>query len=474
MVGLLCAAGVGAARGDSFTGAGWAVRFNRPDQTTVYSSVGMEEYVLREALLARIDALRSNDWGCLATYTFSGNTAELGAAGPILAAVSNALGRGARMGFVADYGVDITNNYGTGTSLTRLAARAGNALALSQAPSDGGIMHDKVGVFWQRGSTQGWVVAGSWNFTGGASSQQWNLMAEIQDNALAGAYSNEMREMLSGRFHGSAAKSHAHDGRRFRLAGMERDGWVRFGPHPDGAVGGSNALTDVVAAIDAATNEIVFALNKLTCPEVVAALIRACDRGVAVVGTIPKSDRAAPSGDSYASYRALVEPTNYATANRAWMLDAYTTEARATYDETNRDLTHAKCMAIDARGAAPLAILGSANWTASGLLATNQNDENVLFLPHGGIAAAVVAQFDAMTDGTVPWCRLRSQGASSPLLLTCWLPNTNGHELVAADRVSDVAVWTNGAQRLAATRGFQSIPLARDAERRFYRIRPVP
>ena len=474
MLGALCGAAlVRAAPADSYTGATWAVRFNRPDQTTLYSSVGKEEYVLREALLARIEALRSNDWGCLATYMFSGNTAELGAAGPILAAMSNALARGAKLGFVADNGVDITNNYGTGTSLTRLSTRAGNKLSLSRAPSDAGIMHDKVGVFWYRTATQAWVLSGSWNFTGGASSQQWNVLTEIQDNGLAAAYSNEMRELLSGRFHAAAAKSHAHDGTRFRLAGMDRDGWVRFAPYPDGLAGGSNALTDVVSAIDAATNEIVFALNKLTLPDVVAALIRACDRGVTVNGTISKSDRLA-GGDSYDMYQALAEPTNYATANHALLYDAYLTAAKATYDATNADLTHAKYLVIDPAGARPLVIQGSANWTWSALQSTNSNDENVQFLPHGGIAAAFAAQFDAMTDGRIPWCRLRSGGTSSTSRLTYWLPYAGAYELVRTTNLFDLATWTNRDALLSAARGTFSLSLTNAAARRFYRIRPVP
>ena len=468
--GLLC----GAAQADSYTGADWAVRFNRPDQTTLYASMGREEYAIREAFLARIDALTNNDWACLATYSFSGNTAELGAAGPILAAMSNALARGAQLGFVADKYVDVTNHYWPGISLTGLSTRAGNRLALARAPADGGIMHDKVGVFWYRAATQAWVLSGSWNFTGGASSYQWNVLTEIQDNDLAAAYSNEMREMLAGRFHANPAKSHAHDGARFQIADMWTNGWVRFGPYPDGSAGGSNALTNVVAAIDAATNEIVFALNKLTRPEVAAALVRACDRGVVVHGTVPKSDRLVATNDSYAIWRTLAEPTNYATANRAFLYDAYTTEWRKAYDAGESDLTHTKYLVVDPDGARPLAIQGSANWTDSALASTNSNDENVQFLPHGGIAKALAAQFDAMTDGTVPWCGLSSTGLSATVRFTCWLPYANAHEVVYATNVPSLAAWTNWATNLPAARGIHTLLLPRDAARRFYRIRLVP
>ena len=471
-VGWVCAEVCGAAWADSYTGAGWAVRFNRPDQTTTTSSIGTDEFVIRDAFLARINALASNDWACLATYTFSGNSEALGAAGPILAAMSNALARGAKLGFVADNGVDTTSNCWPGVSLASLSTRPGNALALSRAPVDWGIMHNKVGVFGYRAATQAWVLSGSWNFTGGASSYQWNILTELQNNTLAAAYSNEMRELLAGRFHASASKSHAHDGTRFRLAGMPTNGWVRFGPYPDGTAGGSNALTDIVKAIDAATNEIVFALNKLTLPEVAEALIRACNRGVVVNGTIPKSDRLA-GGDSYEMYQMLIQPTNYTTANRALMYDAYTTAWKATYDATNIDLTHAKYLVIDPDGTLPLVIQGSANWTASALSLTNSNDENVQFLPHGDMAKAFVKQFDVMTDGTIPWCALRSGGSSTTARLTYWLPYPNTYELVHTTNVFD-AKWTNRVQLLPSARGTNSLALSRGVTRRYYRIQSVP
>lgn len=469
------AAWAGAARADSFAGADWAVRFNRPDQTTTTTSVWPDEYVIRDAFLARIDALASNDWGCLATYTFSGPSAAAGAAGPILLAMSNALARGVKLAFVADNGVNIASNYWPGISLTGLASRAGNKLDLSRAPVDWGIMHNKVGVFWYRAATQAWVLSASWNFTGGASSFQWNVLAELRNRELAAAYSNEMREMLSGRFHANTNKSHAHDGARFRLADMWTNGWVRFGPYPDKTYGGSNALTDVVAAIDAATNEIVFALNKLTRPDVANALIRACDRGVTVHGAFTRSDLVATNPlSSYPIYARLQEPTNYATANRVFLYDAYASAKRIAYDSGESDLVHAKYMTIDPRGAAPLAIHGSANWTEAALVDDGSNDENVLFLPHAGIAQAFAAQFNAMTDGTEPWCRLESGGDAAAGRLAYWLPYAARYELVFTTNVLDPGTWTNRVQELSPSRGTNAVTTMYPANRGFYRIRAIP
>ncbi len=476
MAWVLCgAAAGGAARADGHAGADWAVHFNLPDQTTSATSLWTNEYAIRDALLARIEALDSGDWACLSTFTFSGNSASAGAAGPILAAVSNALARGAKLGFVVDNGVDVTSNYWPGVSLGSLAARPGNALELSRAPADSGIMHDKIGVFWSPAEQKAWVLAGSWNFTGGASSQQWNIFTEIQNNALGGAYSNELRELLAGRFHSNTNKSHAHDRTPFHLADMAPgvDGWVRFAPYPDGKYGGTNALTDIVNAIDSAQEEVFFALNKLTRPNVVEALVRACNRGVVVHGVIPKSDRSSPGQDSYEMYQLLLHSTNYATRNRARMYEAYYNAARTRADNNNRDLVHAKYMLIDPRGANPLVIQGSANWTASALVLTSSNDENVQFLPHRGIAEAFLAQFAAMTDGLEPWCALRAAGASA--WVDYWLPETNAHELVFTDDLGlPPSAWTNRAQLLPAGRGTNAVPVALDAPRRFFRLRPAP
>ncbi len=473
MAGVLCgvAAG-GAARGDSYTGATWAVHFNLPDQTTSAGSIGPDEFVIRNALLARIDALASNDWGCLATFTFSGNSAAGGAAGPILNAVSNALARGARMAFVVDNGVDVTSNFWPGVSLLSLSTRAGNKLELSRAPADSGIMHDKVGLFWHRASQKAWVMAGSWNFTGGASSQQWNILTEIQNNALGGAYSNEMRELLSGRFHSNTNKSHAHDGTRFLAADMTNDGWVRFAPYPDGKYGGTNALTDITNAIDSAQEEIFFGLNKLSRLQVADALIRACNRGVVVHGVIPKSDRSLPGQDSYEVYQTLLNSTNYTTRNRVRMYEAYYDAARTRYDNNNRDLVHAKYMVIDPRGARPLVIQGSANWTASALVLTSSNDENVQFLPSRLMAEAFRMHFAAMTDGMEPWCALRLAGTAT--WMDYWLPESLPFELVATTNLMAPATWTNRVAGLASLRGTNMVPVARDRVREFYRIRSTP
>ncbi len=466
----ILSAGPPSARAGTVTGADWIVRFNLPDQTTSYKTVGPDEFVIRDAWLARIDALKKGDWACLSTYTFSGPSESAGAAGPILGAISNALARGASVGFVAANGVDVASNFWPGCSLKSLSSRKSNPLKLSRAPS-GGIMHDKLGVFWYKTSKERWVLSGSWNYTGGASSQQWNILAEIRNDKLAAAVSNELSQMLGGLFHANPAKSHAPDGTRFRLSGAKADSWVRFAPYPDGAYGGDNALRDITNAIAAATTDIYFSLNKLTRQDVVDQLVRACNRGVTVHGVIPKSDRLYPGSDSYAMYTNLLHSPAYTTANRVLLYDAFYAADRTSYDNNNRDLVHTKYMVIDPLGPKPLVIHGSANWTASALVLTSANDENVLFLSHPGIAAAFLAQFAAETDGMNPRLLSMAPRKDGALDIAYWLPPLPVASLpksLAASPSLASPKWV-AVSNLTATPGTHTlaIPAATNAARYF-------
>lgn len=467
-MGLLGGTGL---RADSYTGQTWAVRFNQPDQSTAVSSAKPEEFLIRDRWISRLNAMEAGDWACLSTYTFSGPSLKVGAAGPILVAVSNALARGVKVGFVTDYNVNVSSNFATGCSLTSLARRAGNALQLSVSPK-GGIMHNKLGVFWDASAREGWVISGSWNFTGGASSQQWNILTEIQNAALVTACSNELSQLLAGHFHADATKSHAWDGATFVLE-SNRTGWVRFSPYPDGKYGGNNALTDITNRIAAARDEIFFGLNKLTRQGVAAELVKACNRGVVVHGVVPKSDCGSASGDSYAVCEFLRCPTNYTTDNRVRLYEAYTSVAHTSYDNFNRDLVHAKYMLIDPRGAEPWVIQGSANWTASALVQTASNDENVQFIPHAGMARALMNQFALMSDGMLPWCELVPGMVNGGLCLDLkyWIPSDGSWVVAVSDDVNAPERWqVEEDVGLPSTRGLGRVGVSIGGARKFFRI----
>ncbi len=389
------------AAGDVITGADWRVVFNHPDQTTTLTSIGANEFDIREAFVERIEALGAGDQGYLATYTLTGGYEANGAAGPILTAVSNALARGAYMGFAVGSGVDLAEEFQPGCSLDSLSRRPGNALEVARAPSKG-IMHHKIGVFFYNGTGEGRLLTASWNFTAWASSRQWNILADFSSRDLALAYSNELRQLLNGYFHSNPAKSRVpHDKAAFRTAAAGEDGWVRFAPYPSGRTGGDNAQTEITNRIARARQSIWFALNKQTRAVVTDQLIAACDRGVAVHGVIPRSDRDTASAASYGQFQRMLDASAYATTNRIQLHEAYyKSTSTEDFDNGLSDLVHCKYMVIDPFGESPWVIHGSANWTLTALATTNtptSNDENILFIPDGGIARAFLAQFEAMT-----------------------------------------------------------------------------
>lgn len=450
----------------SVTGADWIVHYNLPDQNAFAVSAG--EYEIRDALLRRIDALQAGDDATLATYSFSGNTAGSGAAGPILQAMSNALARGAVLRFAADKQVDVTSNFWPGVSLTGLAGRASNPLVLSRDDSPAGtILHDKLGVF-RYGTTSRWVFVTSWNFTGGASIYQWNIALEIRNDVLHAAYSNELRELLEGRFHDHADKSHAHDGTRFRLAGSWGDGWVRFAPYPDGTTGGTNAQTDILLAISNAQEEIVFGLNKLTRPLIAQALVKAADRGVRIHGSIPKSDWAATNDDSYWVYSYLTNLTNYASANVVNLVTPYSKADGSALDSGETDLVHEKYMVIDPWGAEPVTIHGSANWTDSALVSTSANDENVVFVKHAAIARLFYSQYKRMTglwqDRDDWWCEIARD--ADGLRVSSWITDTNAYVLEEGTAVGE---WTSIVAGSTGRVTVISAPAGSAGPRAFYR-----
>ncbi|HNR94433.1 MAG TPA: phospholipase D-like domain-containing protein [Kiritimatiellia bacterium] len=430
------------AAADSISGGAWTVIFNLPDQT--YSTTSdPEEWAIRDALLDRINALQNGHQAALATYTFSAGTT----AGLILNAISAALARGASVSFVTDPYVDTAALFDGTNSLAILAARPVNPLVLVQDDSsDYPVMHHKLGLF-DYGGTNRQVFAASWNFTTAAGSAQWNIALLAQNPLLYSIYTNEMRELLAGRFHDHSTKSHAHDGMTFRLDPGDEESWVRFAPYPE-SYGGNNAARDITNAIAQAQEQIVFTLNKLTLSSIAQQLIAAADRGVRIHGVMPRSDTD-PGEDSRSIYTNLLYAPNYATTNRVHMLTAYSKEDYSALDSGESDLIHSKYMVIDPFGENPMLIHGSANWTATALVYTNGNDENVMFIRNAKAARAFYAHFKRVTGAFMNegdfWCEI-----SSPQSVEFWTTDTNRFVLeTAASPSLPWASWkTNDGGRI--------------------------
>lgn len=439
----------------SITGANWIVHYNLPDQVSSSASPG--EYNIRDALLRRIDSLQSGDQAYLATFTFSGNTEENGAAGPILKSVSNALARGAAITFVVDRGVNITTNYLSSFSLQSLASLPVNPLNLVVDNSASGIMHNKLGIF-RLGGTNFWSLVTSWNFTGGASINQWNMALEIQNQELFIAYTNEMAQFMAGYFHASTNKSHAHDRSTFRLPGDWGTNWVRFAPYPHATT--NNALVDILNVISNAKHEIVFGLNKITRTSVSRALIDAVNRGVIVHGAIPLSDRNSTNKDSYAVFTNLTDLVRYTNGSEVVMLLPFDKANGTAYDDGGADLIHAKYMIVDPWTDEGMVIHGSANWTDSALASTSANDENVLFIRHAGIARAFYQHFRRMngissTNEHVWFAGVRATPA--PPEFAFWPIGTNPVVVEVSSQLANSTAWV--AAYTAGPGGRFSLPV---------------
>ena len=368
----------------------WAVYYNLPQQSssgTVYPG----QFVIRDALIARIDRLQSGHTATLSTFTFSANEG----AGAIINALTGALDRGAEVRFIADDAAAVDVQYGGTNTLRKLSARTVNPLTLVVDDDAGGIMHHKFCLF-DYGGTDQWVFTASWNFTLAASSSQWNIALELRSPVLYRAYMDEAAELLAGRFHDHTDKSHAHDKTPFELDGSQGTHFVRFAPYPDALLNGNNAETDILDLIAQSENEIVFALNKLNRFSIRNALTAAANRGIRITGVIPASDTA-PGGVSAEIYGYLTDPSNYTTTNTVRFLTAHATADFSTADRGEPDLVHAKYMVIDPGRTNAVVIHGSANWTAGGLASTSYNDENTLVLRHPEIAEKFHEHFRRMT-----------------------------------------------------------------------------
>lgn len=378
------------------TGSDWVVAYSLPTQT---EDSGLEgEFAIRDQLVNQIDRLSAGNRGALATFTLSGNCMETGAAGPILKSISAALDRGASFQFVVDSMIKRSKEFGPGLSLNALARRRNNPMNLSVAPR-GTLMHHKAAIF-DYGEGDQWSFVGSGNFTGAANTRQWNIAVLIRNADLFDAFAAEMAEFGARRF--GKNKRFDHDRTNFRLQDSWGTCWVRFGPYPGAATGSVHAETDILRLIASAEEEIVFAMHRFNRPPLRRALVAAADRGIRVTGVIPESDRGTgPFAISRKTAAYLLNPANYTGTNRVHLLPARASAIGTEWDSGQQDLVHLKCALIDPNGRRPFVIHGAANWTVSGLISPDANDESILFLRHAGIAQAFLEQFQRMT-GTTP------------------------------------------------------------------------
>ncbi len=233
-----------------------------------------------------------------------------------------------------------------------------------------GLMHNKFVVVDAYGGVPEsvWVWTGSWNPSLPGTNDDYQNAIEIQDPALAGAYTVEFNEMW-----GSATE--VPDAAASRFGARKTDNT----PHHF-VIGGrpvacyfspsDHATARIIDAIATANHSFHFALLTFTRSDIAGAILQRQAPGFSLHGVMDNRD------DSGSRYDYLVSQG---------------VDIRL---KTGSGLLHHKYAVIDAGFPAsqPMVITGSHNWSNA---AENTNNENTLIIEDAGLAMHYVQEFAA-------------------------------------------------------------------------------
>jgi phosphatidylserine/phosphatidylglycerophosphate/cardiolipin synthase-like enzyme len=234
-----------------------------------------------------------------------------------------------------------------------------------------GLMHNKFAVIDGRGGAAEsvWVWTGSWNPTDPGTNDDFQNSIEIQDQALAGAYTIEFNEMWGSstdtpsasvsRFGADKLDNTPH---RFVIGGRSIECY--FSPSD-----GTNA--HILATLDAAQHSIGFELLTVTRTDLSAALVAQKNAGVKVRGDM---DNSSDTGSQY----------SYLVANGV----------DVALKSGVSGLLHHKYCIVDAEnpGWDAITLTGSHNWSSS---AEASNNENTLIVHDPDVTNQYLQEFSA-------------------------------------------------------------------------------
>ena len=337
------------------------VYFNKSVNTDLarpQPALGNQDLVSR--VLARItNARRSID---VALYSLSSTPGD-----NIATALVGAKNRGVKVRVICEYDNKNTNAFNS---------IIGNGVPLIDDRFDAvnfgaGLMHNKFFVIDGRnGAPESvWVWTGSWNPTDPGTNNDYQNAVEIQDAALAGAYTREFNEMWgsstdipnasSSRFGARKTDNTPH---RFIIGGKSVECY--FSP--------SDRMTShIISTINAAQHSVGFALLTLTRTDIRSALIAQKTGGRKVRGIL---DNNTDSGSQYNNLLAggvdvrLKSGTGFLFHHKYGIFDAE--------DPIWNSVT----------------ITGSHNWTSS---AENSNNENTLIIQDAVVTNQYLQEFAA-------------------------------------------------------------------------------
>jgi len=237
---------------------------------------------------------------------------------------------------------------------------------ISKRPNINGIMHNKFFVFDGRDTdvTNDWVWTGSWNVSGDESA--WlNNVVEINDYALAQAYTKEFEEMWGSNTdtpNSSAAKfgpaKSDNTPHFFTIGGREVQ--LYFSPT-------DQTNSKIKNTLSTADSSLFFALLSFTRSDLASEIVARKNNGAVARGII---DNVNDSGSQYLFLKSNIEAFDYnlgATLHHKYGI------VDASYPSSN-----------------PFVITGSHNWSNS---AEQDNDENTLIIKDIFIANQFMQEF---------------------------------------------------------------------------------
>lgn len=325
-----------------------------------------------------------------AVYSLSGSVGEL-----IANALISAKNRGVKVRMIVE-----KENLTAGTGIT-FHQTIGQAIPWIADDYDAvnagvGLHHNKFFVFDYRGGAADkvWVWTGSWNPTDPGTENDMQNVVEIQDQALAGAFTTEFNEMWGSDTDTPNAAQSRFGARKtdntphiFTIGGVQVECY--FSPS-------DRTTNNIINTLNKAQHSINVAMLTLTRSDIASALKAKKDAGVRVRGVL---DNGTDSGSQYT------------------FLTQSGVDLRL--DPNPNALLHHKYAVVDAERSlgvpSQYVITGSHNWTSA---AENSNNENTLIILDNRIGNQYLQEFAARyrdaggTDNIV--VRAEQVNASTP------------------------------------------------------------
>jgi phosphatidylserine/phosphatidylglycerophosphate/cardiolipin synthase-like enzyme len=319
---------------------------------------------LTDLLIRRINAAKKSI-DC-ALYSISGQVGQ-----SIANALVQALARGVKVRFI----IERDNMFaGTGNTVNQYIAPSGIPWIMDDfdAVNAGvGLHHNKFFVIDYRGGApdQAWVWTGSWNLTDSGTNDDFQNAIEIQDQALAGAYTLEFNEMwgsdstaanpASSRFGARKLDNTPHI---FNVNGTPVE--LYFSPS-------DRTTSHIISTLAKAQSSINVGMLTLTRSDIAATMVTKKAAGVKVRGIL---DNGTDTGSQY----------GFLT----------TSGVDIRLKSNTPGLLHHKYGIVDAEvtTAMQYVITGSHNWTSA---AEASNNENTLIVQSNRIANQYLQEFAA-------------------------------------------------------------------------------